>query len=265
MTAKESYGKATDVVHSVERAIELLRLLGCGGCASVAHLSSRSGIPAPTVYRILRTLKRDGLVRQEDPKTYTLGPELIHLGDLAAAQMGAWASSPLTVVARETGESASLAVLTGERAVFIAEIPSTYAVRMTSQIGRGVPLHATSIGKALLSMLSDTEVTRIVTHTGLQRYTSSTITDLPALLADLRRTRDRGYAIDQGESERGIRCLAVPLFGAPRNLAISVAGPAARIAPDVEADYVEIMKCAANEIVDAFQTNVVDTKDANHT
>ncbi len=77
-------------VQSVERAFELLELIGrAGGECSLSHLSAESPLPPPTIHRLLRTLVGIGYVRQLPNRSYALGPRLIRLGEVANRQLGA--------------------------------------------------------------------------------------------------------------------------------------------------------------------------------
>lgn len=70
-------------------------------------------------------------------------------------------------------------------------------VRMCAPLGSRLPLHASGAGKALLYPLSPDELVDVIVKTGLQRFTPSTIVDLPVLQRNLDEARDRGYSIDQ--------------------------------------------------------------------
>nr|BFE87929.1 hypothetical protein GCM10020093_105300 [Planobispora longispora] len=90
--------------------------------------------------------------------------------------------------------------------------------------------HSTAVGKVLLADRPDAEVTSLVERTGMPRRTANTITDLSSMLTELERVRDRGYAMDLGEEELGVHCLAVGVRDGSRTVAaMSVSGPAERI------------------------------------
>lgn len=89
-------------------------------------------------------------------------------------------------------------------------------------------LHNSGAGKAVLSPLDDERVQRLVSQAGMPPKTANTITTLK-LFTDVEATRERGYAIDEEEQELGVRCIAVPVPGAPTPMAISVSGPVTRV------------------------------------
>jgi IclR family acetate operon transcriptional repressor len=102
-------------------------------------------------------------------------------------------------------------------------------MRMFTEVGRHVALHSTGVGKALLAQKPDDEVGAILKRTGMARRTPRTITSAARLLAELKTIRARGYAVDDGEQELGVRCVAVTVHDAPTPTAISVSGPAIRL------------------------------------
>lgn len=223
-------GARSNGVQSLDRAFELLELLAdAGGGLGITQLAAASELPLPTIHRILRSLLARGYVRQDAARRYTLGPRLIRLGEVAAHTLGPWAMPYLTELVAQTGETANLAVLDGDAVVYVATVPSPHAVRLFTEVGRRVLPHCTGVGKALLSQLADEEVSRIVHRTGMPAQTEHTITSARALLKELARIRSRGYAVDDGEQDLGVRCIAVPVVGVPASVALSVSGPSGRV------------------------------------
>jgi IclR family acetate operon transcriptional repressor len=103
--------------------------------------------------------------------------------------------------------------------------------------------HCTGVGKAILSTLSDPEVRALLARTGMPPRTEHTITSPDAMVAALAVVRKQGYAVDAGDHELGVRCVAVRIRGLPFRAALSVSGPSSRvtaeqvpvIAPDIQA------------------------------
>lgn len=235
-----------EAVRSLERAFDLLEhLADAGGELALSELTEVSGLPMPTIYRLMRTLVNQGYVRQEPSKRYALGPRLIRLGEGAGRLLGTWARPGLARLVDEIGETANMAVLEGDEAVYVAQVPSKHSMRMFTEVGRRVQPHCTGVGKALLSQLSDRRVREILARTGMDAHTPNTVTDPDALVAELARIRKRGYALDNEEQEIGVRCVAVPLPGAPALTAISVSGPSGRMTREAVPGVVPIMRDAA--------------------
>jgi IclR family acetate operon transcriptional repressor len=236
-----------EAVRSLERAFELLEhLADAGGEMALSELTEVSGLPMPTIYRLMRTLVNRGYVRQEPSKRYALGPRLIRLGDGASRLLGTWARPVLAELVDEVGETANMAVLEGDEVVYVAQVPSRRSMRMFTEVGRRVQPHCTGVGKALLAQLP-TEVARaIVDRTGMEPHTPRTFTDPEALLVELVKIRKQGYALDDEEQELGVRCVAVPLTGAPTPAALSVSGPSGRMTPEIVQQVVPLMRKAAD-------------------
>jgi IclR family transcriptional regulator, acetate operon repressor len=222
-------------VQSVERSLELLELMAdAAGEVTLSELASSSGLPAPTIHRLLRTLIAGGYVRQEESRKYALGPRLIRLGESASRLLGSWARPCLDELMHATGETANLALLDGDKAVYVAQVPSRHAMRMF-----------TGVGKALLAQMPDDRATALLKRADLQSRTPRTLTDAAAILAQLDTIRDQGYAVDDGEQEVGVRCVAVTVPDTPIATALSISGPAARITDEVVTEVAPQLQQAA--------------------
>lgn len=215
-------------VQSLDRAFDLLERLADGPQA-LSELAASSGLPLPTIHRLLRSLGAGGYVRQEPSRRYALGPRLIRLGESAGRTLGGWALPHLRQLVAEVGETANLAILEGDAVVYLAQVPSRHSMRMFTEVGRRVPPHCTGVGKALLGQLADEQVLALCRRTGMPAQTTHTITDPEQLLRELAEVRRRGYAVDDAEQEVGVRCVAAPVIGAPAAVAISVSGPSGRL------------------------------------
>lgn len=232
-------------VQSLARALELLELLAeAGGEASISQLAVSSGLPIPTIHRLLRSLLGGGYVRQEPSRRYSLGARLIRLGEVAGRALGTNLKPHLVALAEATGETCNMALLDGDEVVYVAQAPSKHSMRMFSEVGRRVHAHSTGVGKALLAQLSDDEVRAIAARTGLPRHTPNTITDPAALLQQLHQVRLTGYAIDDEEQEVGVRCIAVAIPIGSATVAVSVSGPRARINSEAIRRIIPLIKAA---------------------
>ncbi len=145
-----------------------------------------------------------------------------------------------------------MAVLDGNMAVYVAQVPSPHSMRMFTEVGRRVFPHCTGVGKALLLQLSNETVRSLVTRTGMPSYTENSITDPETLIADLEVSRRRGYAIDEGEQEIGVRCFAVPVPNAPTPTAVSISGPAARVTVESADEIAPLLQRVALELGTEF-------------
>jgi len=240
-------------VQSVERAFELLEIMASAGPSiAFGELAARAELPQPTIHRLVRTLLNMGYVRQLPNRHYALGPKLIRLGESAAQLIGAWSRPHLAELVERTGESANMAVLDNDMAVYVAQVPSPHAMRMFTEVGRRVYTHCTGVGKALLMQLPNEAVLALVKRAGMPASSDNTHTTPDELIRDIELSRSRGYAVDEGEQELGVRCFAVPVPDAPTLTAISISGPAARLTLKSATKVTPLLKRVARDIASEF-------------
>lgn len=245
----ESRPPAGGGVQSLERAFDLLeRMADAGGEVGLSELAGSSGLPLPTIHRLMRTLVAAGYVRQQPNRRYALGPRLIRLGESASRLLGTWARPQLARLVEETGETANMALLDGDEAVYVAQVPSRHSMRMFTEVGRRVLPHSTGVGKALLAHLPDEEVRALLARTGMPAATERTITSPDAFLKALAAVRADGYAVDDNEQEMGVRCLAVAVPDAPTAAAVSISGPAGRVTEAATERIVPVLQEVAREL-----------------
>ena len=243
----------TGGVQSVERAFEVLEIMAsAGGTITLSDLAERAELPQPTIHRLVRTLLVMGYVRQLPDRRYALGPKLIRLGESAAQQLGAWSRPHLTQLVERTGETANIAVLDSDMAVYVAQVPSPHTMRMFTEVGRRVYPHCTGVGKALLMQLPNDAVRSLLDRTGMPASTENSHSTPDALIRDLELSRSRGYTVDEGEQEVGVRCFAVPVADAPTLTALSVSGPAARITLKSATQIAPLLKQVARDLASEF-------------
>jgi IclR family acetate operon transcriptional repressor len=236
----------TGGVQSLDRAFGLLEhMAAAGGDVALSELATQSGLPLPTIHRIIRTLVGSGYVRQLPSRRYALGPRLIGLGDAASRMLGSWAQPQLAGLVDAVGETANMAMLDGDAVVYVAQVPSRHSMRMFTEVGRRVPAHCTGVGKVLLAQLPDAEVLALVGRAGMVAQTPHTITAPDRLLRELETIRRQGHAVDDAEQELGVRCVAVAVTGGPSMTALSVSGPETRVTWDAVERITPLLHAAA--------------------
>ncbi len=237
-------------VQSLHRALQLVEVVAQhGGQLAIREIAEATGLPQPTVHRLLRTLVERGYMRQLPDRRYALGFRLVPLGVAASRLVGVGVEQVLSDLVRELGETANLAILAGDNAEYVAQVPSNHSMRMFTEVGRRVDLHATGVGKALLAQLGDDQVDAIVRRTGLGGHTTHTIGTQTGLHAALAQIRERGYALDEQEQELGVRCVAVAVSSpTPTHTAVSVSGPLTRMDDALVARAVPLLQAAARRL-----------------
>lgn len=221
-------------VHSVRHALRLLCAFDTAESElGVSELARRLGLSKSTVHRLLATLRDEGFVEQ-NPATarYGLGLRLLELGTQAAnrLQLHESATAFLEDLHAKTGETAHVAVRDGRDVIYVQRREGPRTLRLFDVVGRRNHAHCTSTGKVLLAALSARQLSAVLDGVELETHTEHTITDLEQLRAELDWVRQRGYALNINETERGVASVAAPIRGADARVvaAISVAGPAER-------------------------------------
>lgn len=238
-------------VQSLERAFGILETMAdAGGTLGLTALATRADLPLPTIHRFVRTLVDLGYLRQEPSRQYALGPRLIWLGESAARMLGTWARPYLSDLVDSLGESANLAMLDGEQIVYVGQVQSQQSMRMFTEVGRRASPHCTAVGKALLAVIDPADVQALLRRTGMHAHTEHTLTDPQALAAQLEQVLQQGYAMDEGEQELGVRCVAVAVPRAPTPIGLSISGPATRMTDDLVARAVPLLTDAARRLSD---------------
>ncbi len=229
---KPASGRLPGSIQSLERAMRTLETIAAhGGVLGISQIAACSELPVPTIHRIVRTLVHLGYLRQEPSRQYALGPRLLLLADSSAVILTTTARPHLSRLVDELGETANLAMLDSGQVAYVAQVPSKHAMRMFTEVGARVLPHCTAVGKALLAGQEPERVRAVLVRNGMPRHTEHTITAPDAFLQQLQAVERDGYAIDDGEQEVGVRCVAVAVPGAATRLAISISGPAPRMTP----------------------------------
>ena len=224
-------------IRSVERALRLLSTLSDGKPRSLVELSGAIGLSSSTTYRILATLLRSDYVERDTRSGgYRLGLACLELGQ--AYQVGSdirqVALPELEKLRDDTMETVHLALLDKMEVVYLEKLNGLHAVQvMSSRVGGRLPAYCTGLGKVLLAYSDPATVRAHFEATGLRQYTQTTINCPAQLMEHLEEVRRQGYAIDEGEHEAEVRCVAAPVFdfSCKAIAAVSVAGPAGRMEP----------------------------------
>ncbi|MBS3943260.1 MAG: IclR family transcriptional regulator [Dethiobacter sp.] len=235
-TNEESDERDGRHIQSVERVLNILEAMaGEGAPITVTELAEKVNLKISTVHRHLTTLVYRGYVDQEDDNKYRLGFKLMEIGNavLYYSDIRAVARPYLEELMERCNETVNLAILDDIDVVYIDQVESKnlILVKMLARVGNRGPVHCTSSGKALLAFLPPEKMEELVSRLDLAKYTNETITDADNLRKELKRVRDDGYAVDWGEREEHVRCIAAPIFNHEgRAVAcVSISGPSTRI------------------------------------
>jgi DNA-binding IclR family transcriptional regulator len=203
--------RSGQLVPSVIRASRILDALAAGPpTATLASLSRRLELPRSSTLALCNTLVEVGFLLRDSSGSYRLGPHVLELSRSFLGQ-----TDLLSEFHRVVAESSFLpeqtlvcSVLGGRDAIYIGRRPGTSPLGVTYDIGLRLPAHCTASGLAMLSALDDDELDALYADADdLEQLTPRSISSLSELRPRLETVRERGYAVDDGETALGMRCV----------------------------------------------------------
>jgi len=224
-------------IRVLDRAFLILTRLSDGVPRTLAEISEEIHINTSTTYRLLMTLVSHNFVtRDEQTNQYRLGLSCLELAKAYqdSNNIRRFALPELEKLRDDVKETVHLAVLDNWEVVYLEKLSGLHAIGlMGSRVGGRSPAHCTGLGKAIAAFLNPGEVREHFENNGLDRYTQTTIIDIDELMQHLEMVRQAGYALDKGEHENEVRCVAVPIFDIDKKVvaALSVSGPSGRMEP----------------------------------
>ncbi|RDI69933.1 IclR family transcriptional regulator [Halopelagius longus] len=222
----------TAPIKAVKIAFEIIDLLRELDGAGVSEVAQRLEKPTSTVHDHLRTLEGEGYLVKEG-STYHVSTRFLQLGDQARSRKKVFnvARPEIDDLAQATGEHANLMIEEHGLGVFLYRSRGQDAVQLDTHDGMRVPLQTTALGKTIMAHRPREEVEAILDRHGLPEVTSSTISDRAELFDTLEQVRERGYAYDDEERVKGMRCVAAPILDEEDYAiaAVSVSGPKSRM------------------------------------
>lgn len=249
MTGRNLIGRTDYSIRAVQRVCEILDLLQQEPRgAALLDVARATRLPKSSAFRYLATLEARRYV-ERDPVTgsYRAGSAFLPLRAHEPELLARRARPHLERLRDRVEETVNLGMLEGNRVIYLEIVESHRAMRLAARPGDRDPIHATALGKAIAANLPERRVRAILESEGMPRLTRRTVTDQAAYLAELAATRERGYALDDGEYEIDGRCVAVAVAG---NLpaAISYSAPAARFPLDRVPGIAAVLREVAGQL-----------------
>jgi DNA-binding IclR family transcriptional regulator len=236
------------VVPAVNRALDILELFLDRPELSAREVAERLDLPRTTVHELLVTLVARGYLISVpgQPVRYRLGMPLFQLGSAFAGRLDLVreAQSVARDVAAACDEAVLVAVLDGADVVYLVKVDSTHPVRMVSGVGLRLPAHCTAVGKILLSSLDPAGLDAALSNGVLPGMTPASITDPDRLREHLDRVRAEGIAVDNGESDSAVRCVAAAIRDHTGAIiaAMSVSAPIIRWTSQTYAEWTRLVR-----------------------
>lgn len=189
----------------------------------LSEVAVKTGLSPAVARRCLNTLVALGYVGQHG-RNFLLRPEVLSFGSAFLASMNIeQACTPaLQALRDDTGDSASMSVLSGREILYIAHVSTNRHIRLGANVGTRFPVHATSMGAAIMAFRPEAEIEAFLSIAPFERYTDKTLTDASALRARLSQVREHGVASALDELDYGIVSVAVPLFDAQRQVVAAI-------------------------------------------
>jgi IclR family KDG regulon transcriptional repressor len=224
-------------VRAVERALDILLCFNREEpTRSLTQVAESVHMSKTTVHRLLTTLENKRFInRDKATGLYRLGLRFIEMASLVMRDVNLhrWAHPYLQQLSAEYGETVDLSILEGSCVMYLEVIESPQRVKLAAAVGQRLPAFFTASGKALLAFLPEEQTRKILSENLLEHNAQSRLS-LTEMIADLKKTADRGYAISEQEYEQDINAVAAPLFDADHNpiASIAIVGPSFRLSKD---------------------------------
>jgi len=201
------------VSNSVKKAFEIIKFISDNqGRLSLSELGRQLNMNKTTMFRYLETLEALNVLERRDSNWY-LGIELFSLGHKvdANSRIVEKIHPQLVEISKRLNETINFVGMYNNSALYLDKVESNRTLQMRSQLGDHLPLHCTSLGKAILSCLPLEEADNILKVIDLRPYTSKTVTSIDELKQQIDFVKLNGYSLEKEELEPGLSCIAVPL------------------------------------------------------
>jgi len=247
-----------DVSSAALRALTLLEQVARSESpVSLAALTDATGLPKPSVLRILTRLVDAGmLLREPAGKSYVSGPRLSALAreTLLNSPLRGERHRILDSLVDEIGETCNCTMLDGDEVIYLDRVETAWPLRVNLQTGSRVPLHCSASGKLFLAHMRREARARLLAAAPLPRYTPNTLCDVASLEQELRTIKKEGASFDREEFLLGIVCMAVPILHGTRVIAaVALHAPVARLSIDGARAWLPRMQEAAQALAGTYE------------
>jgi IclR family pca regulon transcriptional regulator len=202
-----------DFVQSLERGLSVIRAFDADHPKlTLSEVAAATGLSRAAARRFLHTLVRLGYMHNNNGR-FSLRPRILELGYayLSSLSLPEVAMPHLEELVEQVRESSSVSELDGEDVVYIARVPTKRIMTVAISVGTRFPAYATSMGRVLLSDMSEEWIDAYLAQVSLHHFTGHTITSPGGLRQELRKIRTRGWALVDQELEEGVRSIAAPI------------------------------------------------------
>lgn len=243
-------------IQTVEKALDVFDILISNKYRdgiSISELSNELSLGKSTVHRIIESMVSKKYIDQDiETKKYLLSWKLFEVGNVIPRKRNLFSldNRILQNLCDKFQETVNMGVRVDDCVVTINKISPTTTLISNIQIGSRESLHATAMGKVLISEMTREEIIKIFGDQPLESYTSNTITSIEALLEDLKKIRKRGFSIDDEEYCAGLTCISMPLRDYKNEIvsAISISGSSIRMTENKIQEICTELKAATDKL-----------------
>lgn len=221
-------------IQALDRALDVLEALAAHEGVTLTELADYLDQSPATMHRVLATLEHRHYVESNpERQEWFVGPETFRLGSafLRRTNIVERSRSVMRDLMARTGETANLGIERDGDVLFVSQVETHETIRAFFPPGTRSPLHASGIGKALLSAFDDERLEAFIKNAPFNRFTDKTISNAEQLREAINQTRQRGYSFDDEERTIGMRCVAASIVNSYGEAVagISISGPTVRM------------------------------------
>lgn len=240
-------------IQVLDRAIAVMDAVSASDGLTLTSIAHQAGMATSTVHRILTSLEAHGLVSMDqERKLWFIGVTAFQIGNgfLRNRKVVDLGRPLMRDLVSEIGESVNLGIEDNGSIVYLAQIECHNPIRAFHRPGTRTMIHSSAMGKAILSTWKEPDVRKLLEKVGMPGFTRKTLTNDRRFFADLAKSRERQWALDDEEATVGMRCVAAPIYNEFREVvaAVSISGPTTRLTYDRIGELGPKIKRAAGEI-----------------
>lgn len=245
-------------VQSAERIFQVMEMLADNGEMGLMEISAALGLHKSTVHRLLMSLIYMGYAKQDEAtQKYMLSYKVVNMAGKILDRMDILqvAKPYMERLSDLSGETVHLVQREGNKILYIYKIEARVgSIRMVSRVGMMHPMYCSGVGKAIMATLSEAEIRQIWDESVIEKKTDKTITDFADMQKVLAEVKEKGYALDDEENEKDVRCIAACLYSYQKEVryAFSISGPTSRMTrervEELSADVKKIQEELSREL-----------------
>ncbi len=216
-------------VSTLKKGLIILDLLMESGGMTMNEVMHHMKLNKTTAFRMLHTLEHMEYV-EKNGQVYRVSSKLAEFKQNHNPLVDWVSVSPLYELSQELGETAYIGILDGTDVVTTQVVDGTHAMRIHSEVGDRDPAHGSALGKAIVAFFDESKQRKFLKKLQWKKQTENTFDDEQLFLYHLKAIQNQGYAVDDEETEVGLRCIAAPIYRNGEVVAsLALSGPASRI------------------------------------